>query len=86
MSFTEARATMDKLFLKKCPERCIEDLKPIETDLVQPGNWKPDSPGEYYRSPSALKELLRSSRFFFVRIVVAHSLSLSLSLSDYVGD
>ena len=27
LSFTEARSTMDKLFLKKCPERRIEEEK-----------------------------------------------------------
>ena len=58
LSFTEARSTMDNLFVKNCPERRIEEEKPIKTKLVQPGNWKPDSPGEYYRSPSALKELV----------------------------
>ena len=81
LSFTEARSTMDNLFVKNCPERRIEEEKPIKTKLVQPGSWKPDSPGEYYRSPSALKELVA----FFLSESSLLTLSLSLSLSDYVS-
>ena len=79
LSFTEARSTMDNLFVKNCPERRLEEIRNIKTDLVQPGSWKPDSPGEYYRSPSALKELVA---FFLSE---SSLLTLSLSLSDYAA-
>jgi hypothetical protein len=60
LSFTEARATMDKLFLKNCPARRIEEQPPIKTKLVQPGNWKPDDPAhnanELYKDAASSKE------------------------------
>ena len=79
LSFNEARSTMDNLFIKNCPERRLEEIRNIKTDLVQPGSWKPDSPGEYYRSPSALKELV--AFFLSESSLLTLSLSLSLSLS-----
>ena len=60
LSFTEARSTMDNLFVKNCPERRLEEIRNIKTDLVQPGSWKMDNPAhnanELYKDAASAKE------------------------------